>query len=139
MEQLENNEEIEFLFDSQKKKLTSPLLGSFLGKMAIAKIEKIKQLQKEKRAPLIKQRDEKKARRLELRAELEKMTPITEEEEAEFNREYQELEELTTFIDEIEATMLAPSLGSFVPEHIKEKLIKDYVIIETPENEEKKD
>ena len=37
MEQLENNDEVEFLFDDQKEKLTSPLLGSFLGKMAKAK------------------------------------------------------------------------------------------------------
>lgn len=138
MEQLENNEEVEYLFDTQKKKLTSPLLGSFLGNIAKAKIEKIKELQKAKRAPLIKQRDEKKAKRLELRAELEKMIPLTEEDDEKFGREYQELEELTIFIDEVEAAILSPSLGAFVPEHIKEKLIKDYAITEVQENDEKK-
>ena len=130
MEQLENKDEVEFLFDDQKEKLTSPLLGSFLGKMAKAKIEKIKQMQKEKRAPLIKQKNEKKAKRLELRTELEKMAPITEEEEAEFNREYQELEELTELIDALESSIASPYLGAFIPEHIKGKLAKEYFIIE---------
>lgn len=138
MEQLENNEEVEFLFDDQKEKLTSPLLGSFLGKIAKAKIAKIKQLQKEKKEPLIKKRDEKKAIRLELRAALEKMTPITEEEEEEFNREYQELEELTEFIDTLETAIASTSLGSFTPEHIKEKLTTEYNFSEQQINEEEK-
>ena len=58
------------------------------------------------------------------------MAPITEEEEAEFNREYQELEELTELIDALESSIASPYLGAFIPEHIKGKLTKEYFIIE---------